>query len=151
MFNKIKETVWFVATFVTAYVCYNPSLNFNSQDTSADVNVYDTYFVIEHSIILSGLIVMLFFVVYGIRMVCNRLKNLFVNCIFLITNIFFIAALYYIDGVFKSVQTLQKNNNFQLNSGFSNIIIVIQILLIIFEVFVAAKTISALRRNKKAE
>jgi len=149
--HKIKEALWFVATFVIAYLCYNPSLNFNSQDTTADVNVYDTYFVIEHSIILSGLIVMLFFVVYGIRMVYYRFKNLFINCVFIITNIFFIAALYYVDGVFKLAQSLQKNNNLHLNSGFSNIIIVIQILLIIFEAFVAAKTISTLKRNKKAE
>ncbi|MBM1104554.1 hypothetical protein JQC67_00245 [Aurantibacter crassamenti] len=92
--NK-KEIFWLVGTIVIVLVLILiffgiDGFNINS---TFDINIHDTYFVISNIHLIFLLSVSLFFTIYFIRTIRNRFKNMTVNLVLIIATILFTIAL----------------------------------------------------------
>ena len=103
MKKSIKEIIWPVALLIISCLIYDPSLQFfsSNKQSTIDINIHDTYFVIESLNILFLIIALLFFIVYSIRMIISRLKNTTINGMFLLSNVVMIIVISYIIQVVK--------------------------------------------------
>jgi len=149
---KYKEFIFSLVIILIAYLFYNPRLIWVDEESTYDINIYDTYFVIESSNILLLTIFTFLFLAYLIKAFYFKLKNILVNCYFLISNILFIIAVSYIIFLINSIveregQTiyppLSAESVTHEGNGFEKILYILigfQILLVILEVFVAKKT-----------
>ena len=158
----VKEIIWFVATLVVAYLIFDPGLTFNIKDATVDVNVHDTYFVMEGFHILMLVTVALFFLVYFIRMLIYRFNNRTVNLLFLIANllqVLSLAGIINLLGVFidmagttlyppLSGPDVIHSNDDRFKALYYSLI-VIALLLAVFEVFVIYRTITFYRKKKQ--
>jgi hypothetical protein len=163
MKSWIKEIIWFVGTLVVAYLIFDPGLTFNLQESTIDINVHDTYFVMEGSHILILITVALFFVVYLTRILVYRLKNRTVNILFLIANFLQVLSLIGIInllGVFidmagttvyppLSGPDVMHSNDDRFKALYHTLIIV-TVVLAVFDVFVLYKTIILYKKAKQA-
>lgn len=148
-----KEIIWAVILLIISYLIYNPDLSFNSNNKSTiDVNIHDTYFVIESLNILFLIIAVLFFIVYSVRMIVSRLKNSIINGMFLFSNILMIIVVAYIIQITRLLiveagwtiyPPLSANIQIHEDNSMKNIFyigICIQIFLVITLILVASKT-----------
>lgn len=148
-----KEIIWAVVLLIISYLIYNPNLSFNSNNKSTiDVNIHDTYFVIESLNILFLIIAVLFFIVYSVRMIVSRLKNSITNGMFLFSNILMIIVVAYIIQITRLLMVEagwtiypppSANIEIHEDNSMKNIFhtaIGIQIFLVITLILVAAKT-----------
>ncbi|MEL1255313.1 hypothetical protein AAEO57_16100 [Flavobacterium sp. DGU38] len=156
-----KEIIWSVALLIISYFIYNPDLSFNSNNKSTiDINIHDTYFVIESLNILFLIIAVLFFIVYSIRIIVSRLKNSIINGMFLFSNVLMIIVVGYIIQVTKLLiveagwtiyPPLSANIQIHEDNSMKNlfhIAIGIQIFLVITLILVAAKTAINIKKSR---
>lgn len=101
-----KEIIWATVLLIISYLIYNPHLIFTSETTTIDINIHDTYFVIESSNILILITVFVFYFAYLIRMLFARFKNTVINYIFLLSNFFMILVILYIIQTVKTLMVL---------------------------------------------
>ncbi|WP_294822554.1 hypothetical protein [uncultured Flavobacterium sp.] len=89
--NKwVKETVWLA-------VAVSPALYIISGGTSqtSDINVHDTYYVIEASVLALVFGLPLLFAIYFARVLAGRFNNLIANFVFIASILLFVVFLSY--------------------------------------------------------
>lgn len=90
-----KEIYWLVGTFVfvliLTLVIYG--LDGFKNDSTWDINIHDTYFVIANFHLIPLIFVFTFFVVYLLRTISRNFKNITVNLILMIVTILFVLVL----------------------------------------------------------
>ena len=155
-----KEVIWVIVLFIISYLIYNPHLIFTSESTTIDINIHDTYFVIESFNILLFIIAFIFFTVYLIRMLISRLKNSTINGMFLFSNVLMIIVISYIIKIVRLLiaeagwtiyPPLSANIEIHEDNGLKNILytlIGIQIFLVINMILVAIKTGLNIKKKK---
>jgi len=161
MTRRVKEIIWFLGTCIIAYLIFDPGLTFNFQDSNIDINIHDTYFVISSLHVLILFIITLGFIVYLLRMLSYKFKNLTVNIIFLIISSLKILCFY---SILKMVRAfiemagttvyppLSGPNIVHANNKFEplyNTLLFIEVILIIFEIFVVYKIITIYRKKQQ--
>ncbi|SFR64121.1 hypothetical protein [Maribacter stanieri] len=90
-----KEIIWLVGTaglFLVLTLILFGIEGFNINSTF-DINIHDTYFVIANVHLVLLLFVFIFFTVYLLRAVRNRFKNITANLILIIVTILVAAVL----------------------------------------------------------
>ena len=157
-----KEIIWPLVLLIISYLIYDSNLQFfNSKEKSTiDINIYDTYFIIESVNILFLIISLLFFIVYSIRIVISRLKNITINGMFLFSNLLMIIVMSYMINI-SSVLIADAgwtiypppSSNIQIHedNSMKNILYIcigIQIFLVITLILVAAKTVINIKKKK---
>ena len=121
-------------------------------DERVDVNIYDTYFVFPTMLVFLILITFIFFVVYLIRMVGQKFKNITANFIFMFSNISMILILTFFISLVVSWRELPSNTAYPPLSGgvvenvgnqwnkVYNLLLMIQLILILLLAFSGVKT-----------
>ncbi|MAZ28546.1 MAG: hypothetical protein CL868_15910 [Cytophagaceae bacterium] len=86
---KIKEIIWFTSVLMLGLIITVVFFGFDDliSNASIDLNIHDTYFVMEGLSFLLMLITLLFFWIYLIRMLVVNFKILTVNIVFLLSAI----------------------------------------------------------------
>lgn len=150
----VKEVLWFVGTFVVAYLLFDPSLSFDFAESTVDINVHDTYFVIEGSHILILITIACFFAIYLCRMLIYRFKNFAVNIIFMVANALQVLSLVGIANMVKAFLDMFPEQGYYISQspeGFKPLyytLIILSVLLAALEVFTLYKTITLYRKTK---
>lgn len=159
-----KEIVWIIASLIISCLIWHPFLPFNFSDfnSTVDINIYDTYFLIASLHIFFFIIANVFFIVYSIRMLISRLRNTIINGIFLFSNILMIIVMGYLISVTKLLiveagwtiyPPLSANIQIHEDNGMKNIyytFIGIEICLVIILILVTLKTVINIKRSRKA-
>lgn len=158
-FNK-KEIYWLIGTILFILIFNFTVLGIDCfNDTTIDINIHDTYFVIAkiHFFILFSFLI--FYFIYFIRMLRRNFKNLTANLFFLIANIFAIILITQVISFINSFSEIAGKTEYPPLSGgtiahegnefgfLTNSLLVIQILLIIFQSFVCYKTFKYYRQK----
>lgn len=159
--NKwLKEVLWFLGTLIVSYLIFDPGFTFNLKEATVDINVHDTYFVIEGFHVLVLITTTLFFFVYLVRMLMCRFKNLAVNILFQIANLLQILSLIGIINLLGTFIDMAGTTVYPPLSGpnvihsteeykpIYYILISLQVLLFALEIFTFYKTISLYRKSK---
>ena len=88
--NKyLKEILWLIILLVPCVFLYS------STDSTIDINVGDTYFVMDRFSLVFLLIVMPGFLIYGIRTLTSKFRNNFINILFILFTV--LVALLWIE------------------------------------------------------
>lgn len=92
---KIKERFWILGIAVVALLIHFSLDGFDTftAQSTLDINIYDTSFIIPHIHFFRLLLTGLFFSVYGVRTVHQKFRNLTVNVIFMLATISLIFGL----------------------------------------------------------
>lgn len=156
---KRKEIYWLIGTI--AFVLIMNFVLFGTDefksDSTLDLNIHDTYFVITnvHFVLLFS--VLIFFGVYLFRTLKRNFKNLTANLILMISIILLILVLIGIDSIVDALiqqtsswtiypplsagenktEIQPKESNFEI---LANVLFLIQILLLIFLTYCGFKT-----------
>ena len=151
---KRKEIVWLITTFGFSIIVCLILLGldcFNST-SKTDINIHDTYFVVEKKELSLLIIKLTFFFVYLFRILREKFKNTTANVFFMIANFFMNIS---IVGLFSLIKSFARssgvientaNKSEILDSGSSEYIILwtlflfFQILLLISLGYVGFKT-----------
>lgn len=149
-----KEIFWILATILLATVLYIIMFGVNglNSNKTLDINIHDTYLAIAntHLILLWG--VLIFFLVYLIRMLRRSFKNLTANVIFIIATIILIALCTQIISIVDSAAQFSNPSEYSGSgdlstevheNGFDSItkiLLIVQVLLLIFLTFCGFKT-----------
>ncbi|MEM6720605.1 MAG: hypothetical protein AAF611_14855 [Bacteroidota bacterium] len=110
--------------------------------TTIDVNVYDTYFVIESNLYLIFTLLFTFSITYLIRILVTRFENQIANYIYLISNGLFIVALVFVIRFFNTMLRDFQEEGLQIDQVFYNFFYFTTALFIfsvIFEIYVLFK------------
>ncbi|WP_269235136.1 hypothetical protein [Flavobacterium flavigenum] len=159
-----KEILWIIASLIISCLIWHPFLPFNFSDfnSTVDINIHDTYFIVVSIHILFFIIANVFFIVYSIRILISRLRNTIINGIFLFSNTLMIIVMSYLISVTKSLiieagwtiyPPLSANIQIHEDNGMKNIyytFIGIEISLVIILFLVAVKTVINIKRSRKA-
>ena len=162
MKKSTKEIIWPLVLLIISYLIYDPSLQFfnSKQKSTIDINIHNTYIIVESVNILFLIIALLFFIVYSIRSVISRLKNITINGMFLFSNLLMIIVMSYILKVFRALiadagwtiyPPLSANIQIHEDTSMKNILnicIGIQVFLVITLILVAAKTVINIKKKK---
>lgn len=151
-FNR-KEIYWLTGVILLIIILKFTILGKDfSNDSVIDMNLHDTYFVIEKFHVLLFISNLIFFTVYLIRMFTSNFKNIIANLIFLISNISAIICLTQLISFIESVSVIPGSVEYPPLSGgtievngndfgfFITTLITLQIVLIFFQSFVSYKT-----------
>jgi hypothetical protein len=91
----IKEFLWLIGTisavFVLSILWFG--LEVLSTNTSLNIHLYDTYYVVPNPHFVSLISVLCFFAVYLVRGFFGKFKNAIVNVVLMISNILMIIVL----------------------------------------------------------
>lgn len=159
MKSKYKEVIFSIVVVLIAYLFYNPKLIWTNENSTYDINIHDTYFVIESKYILLLTIFTFLFLAYLIKSLYYKFKNTLVNCYFLIANLLFIISMSYIIFFVDSIIQYQGETIYpplsaesvtHKGNGFENlfyILIAFQLLLVSLEIFTARKTAILYKRQ----
>ena len=121
-------------------------------DSTIDINVHDTYFVIAKIHFFVIFTFLIFYAIYLISIMRRLFKNLTANLVFLILNVFAIILISQIISFSESFAEVAGKTEYSTLSGgniehkgynfgsLSNFLLFIQILLIIFQTFIGVKT-----------
>ena len=138
---KRKEIIWLIATFGISIIICLILLGLNCFSSSTtDINIHDTYFVVEKNELSLLIIKLTFFFVYLTRMIKRKFKNLTANLIFMIANIFMnfsIVGLFSLIKSFARTTGVIENNmekNSMLDSG-STEYILLWLMFLMFQIF----------------
>ncbi|EAQ50533.1 hypothetical protein [Leeuwenhoekiella blandensis] len=150
-----KELLWFFGTLSLSLLFHLFLDGFDSftADSTLDINIHDTYFVISDIIFFTVLSALLFFFVYLLRMLCSNFKNLYANFVFIIACALIVLILT------SSISLIQSMSNVfdastlnvqthSLRSTIGNALILINALLVLFASFVGFKTGWNYKQNK---
>ena len=113
---KLRELFWIIGIIVLVIALH--FLNFGvdgfKRDVVLDINVHDTYFVVENSHILLLSSVFVLFFVYLIRMLSTSFKNLTVNIIWIIVSLSFLWILFGIISMVNSYIEISETTEYNL-------------------------------------
>ncbi|MDT0622945.1 hypothetical protein [Croceitalea vernalis] len=92
---KKKEIYWIVGTLVLVLILTLAIFGMDGlkSDSTWDINIHDTYFVIANFHLIPLIFVFTFFVVYLIRTTRRNFKNITSNLILMIVTILFVLVL----------------------------------------------------------
>nr|WP_315220569.1 hypothetical protein [uncultured Flavobacterium sp.] len=158
-----KEIIWSVVLLIISYLAYNPNLVFPHKETSVDINIHDTYFVIESTNILILTILFVFFFTYLVRMISTRFRIITINSIFLLSNLLMIILIAQVIKIIKiftieagitiypplSAQPqIHRDNAFETLFYF---FVIAEIIVVVTFIFSSLKTIAILKRAIKTK
>lgn len=160
-----KEIIWIIVLLIISYLIWHPNLPFNFSDftSTIDINVHDTYFVVESANILILIIGIVFYFTYLIRMLLKRLKNLIINGIFLLSNLLMIIIVTSCIMIVKMIMILPGTTIYpplssqpqvHQGNGFENLYLFFLSVLIVYIltfILVIIKTLIALRNNRRIQ
>ncbi len=121
-------------------------------DSTLDLNIHDTYFVIAHVHFVVLFSVLIFFGIYFLRTLRRNFKNLTANLILIISTILLILILVNVSSIISSLSQFSGSTEYPPLSGgmiehngnefgiLSNILFIIQILLLILLTYCGFKT-----------
>ncbi len=145
---KHKEIFWLIGTVLFVLI-----LNFLlfgidgfKSEPNIDINIHDTYFVIANFHFILLLSMLIFFVVYLLRMLRRNFKNLTANLIFMVTgllNIWFLTGIISIINSYIEVTEITEYNLPFTNNMFNNvatILYLIQLIIVVLIVYSGFKT-----------
>ena len=148
-----KEIYWLTGVILLIIILKFTILGKDfSNDSVIDMNLHDTYFVIEKFHLFLFISNLIFFTVYLIRMFSSNFKNIIANLIFLISNICTIICITQLISFIESVSVIPSSVEYPPLSGgtievngndfgfFITTLITLQIVLIFFQSFVSYKT-----------
>ena len=146
-----KEIIWLVGTaglFLVLTLILFGIEGFNINSTF-DINIHDTYFVIANVHLVLLLFVFIFFTVYLLRVVRNRFKNITANLILIIVTILVAAVLGKTIGMLDFFSGPPNNESVVGNALkiISRILFIVQIGLLVLLAYSGFKT----GRNYNAE
>ena len=98
---KRKEIYWFVGTIGLFLILTLAIFGLNGfqTDSTLDINIHDTYFVIAHFHLVLLLFVLVFFTVYLVRTIKRNFKNVTANLILMIATVLLVLVLVKIIGM----------------------------------------------------
>ncbi|MFD0798229.1 hypothetical protein ACFQZJ_12225 [Maribacter chungangensis] len=138
---KRKEIFWLIATFGISIIICLVFLGLNCFSSSTtDINVHDTYFIVEKNELSLLIIKLTFFFVYLVRILKRKFKNLTANLIFMIANFFMnisVVGLFSLIKSFARSTGVIENNmekNSMLDSG-STEYIILWLIFLMFQIF----------------
>lgn len=152
MNRYLKEILWLIIILLPCVFLYS------SEDSTIDINVDDTYFVMDRFSLVFLLIVMPGFLIYGIRTLTSKFRNNFINIVFILFTV--LVALLWIeviiindrigsDGSMTIYPPLsaepQKTEEEYYPIANHTIMVIIEVILIAIVLFTAYKT----GKNKK--
>jgi len=163
-FNR-KEIYWLIGTILFILIFNFTLLGIDCLgDSTIDVNVRDTYFVIAKINFFLFFTFFIFYTIYLIRMLRRLFKNLTANLFFLILNVFAIVIITQIISFVDSFAEVAGKTEYPPLSGgtiehkgnyfdsLSNFLLFTQVLLIIFQTYIGVKTgLCFKQKNQKPE
>ncbi|WP_281847724.1 hypothetical protein [Olleya namhaensis] len=104
---KKKELFWFIGTTILVLILNTLIFGINglNADTTLDINIHDTYFVIPNYHFILLLAVLVFFGVYLVRTLRSNFKNLTANLIVMIATLLLILVLIGFDSILDAFIT----------------------------------------------
>lgn len=128
---------------IISYLLWHPYLPFNLSDftSTIDVNIHDTYFVIESVNTLIIIIGFIFYFSYLLRMIFTKFKIILINSIFLLSNLYMIILMSSFIQFIKMIMIvpgttiyppLSSEPKIHQGNGFENLYIFSLCLLIVF-------------------
>lgn len=92
---KTKEIYWpfGISFLIVILYIFTFGLDGLLSNTLLDINIHDTYYVISQTHLLLLIFILIFWLVYLVRMLVNRFQKLMINLIFMIANSFLIFIL----------------------------------------------------------
>ncbi|MBT8180511.1 MAG: hypothetical protein KJO53_02870 [Eudoraea sp.] len=147
---KRKEFFWFIGTIGLALIItlvlfgldgFNP-------DSTFDINIHDTYFVIANIQMVPLIMIFTFFIIYFIRTIIQRFKNITTNLILIIATILFAIVLGKTIGILDSFNRPTNHTEILIDKNpvgdtltiLSNSIFIIQIGLLLLLLYSGFKT-----------
>ncbi|MBP4137556.1 hypothetical protein [Flavobacterium geliluteum] len=158
-----KEIIWSVVLLIISYLAYNPNLVFPNKETTVDINIHDTYFVIESTNILILTILFVFFFTYLVRMIITRFRIITINSIFLLSNLLMIVLIAQVIKIIKiftieagitiypplsAPPQIHRDNAFETLFYF---FVIAEIIVVATFIFSSLKTIAILKRAIKTK
>ncbi|MDX6181916.1 hypothetical protein SGQ44_04750 [Flavobacterium sp. Fl-77] len=158
-----KEIIWSVVLLIISYLACNPNLVFPHKETSVDINIHDTYFVIESTNILILTILFVFFFTYLVRMISTRFRIITINSIFLLSNLLMIVLIAQVIKIIKiftieagitiypplsAPPQIHRDNAFEALFYF---FVIAEIIVVATFIFSSLKTIAILKRAIKTK
>ncbi|WP_452225822.1 hypothetical protein [Lacinutrix cladophorae] len=162
-----KEIFWLIGTTILVLILNTLIFGIDGlkSDSTLDINIHDTYFVIANFHFILLLAVLVFFGIYLVRTLRKNFKNLTANLILIISTILLILVLIGIDSILDAFirQTTSwtiypplsageiepeiepKENNLEI---LSSVLFYTQILLLIFLAYCGFKTGRNYKRNE---
>ena len=152
MNRYLKEILWLIIILLPCVFLYS------SEDSTIDINVDDTYFVMDRFSLVFLLIVMPGFLIYGIRTLTSKFRNNFINIVFILFTV--LVALLWIEVIiindrigYDGSMTIypplsaepQKTEEEYYPIANHTIMVIIEVILIAIVLFTAYKT----GKNKK--
>ena len=116
-----KELPYIALSLVLLYTLlgFPVSINTLLQDSTLDINFYDTYLVIEGRDYIIFSFVFAFVSVYFMRVLVTKFQHRIANYIYLIFNVLFMVILGYITQLFYVISQGFEINGVQHNTGLS--------------------------------
>ena len=117
-----KEFLWLAGTLSAVFVLSIVLFGFEgfSTNTSLDINLYDTYYVVPNQHFVSLISVLCFFAVYLVRGFIGKFKNAVVNVVLMISTILMIVVLM---GIYTYVETLIQQSGWTIYPPLSTLAI----------------------------
>ena len=152
MNRYLKEILWLIIILLPCVFLYS------SEDSTIDINVDDTYFVMDRFSLVFLLIVMPGFLIYGTRTLTSKFRNNFINILFILFTV--LVALLWIEVIiindrigYDGSMTIypplsaepQKTEEEYYPIANHTIMVIIEVILIAIVLFTAYKT----GKNKK--
>lgn len=156
-----KEIIWVLSLLILVGGFIGWNLAVSNNDTVLDINIHETYFVIEYSEISMVLGILFLWVAYLIRILYYRLNNVIGNIVFLIANLcqilifiyllIFLNALIQMAGItiYPPLSAPNQIHSDKLPKTLFNATVIFIIVLGIFELFILYITIRNYKRKSK--
>ena len=135
---KKKEIFWLIGTTILVLILNTLIFGIEGfkSDSTIDINIHDTYFVIANFHFILLFTVLIFFGVYLTRMLRRNYKNLTANLIFMISGLMSIWVLTGMISIVNSYVGISKTTEYNLPvtnnifDNFSTVLYTIQIIII---------------------
>lgn len=152
-----KELFWFLGTLLITVILNLFLFGFEgfAKNSTLDVNIHDTYFVIENKHIIITLTLLLLFIVYTVRALAKKFKNQVINVILILLTLALILLInsfaFLIEQLVQATtswtiypplsqlesEAQQPKSQYNNINVLSNLVFVIQILLLLWLMFIS--------------